>query len=170
MKKLAVAVVFAAVLGLVIMSCGGGLKGTVWVGEYGVKDVPAFGYSFTKPEMKFQMITFDGKANRVTVQTGQDEYLVQNKEYEVKGKNLTIYKDELKSIKELDKKYPGTGVIDTQSIKGEIDKDTLKIGKTEFKKVKKDEADNLYQATLSEFQSKQDEFKKKAAEYNSKFK
>jgi len=163
--------VLAAIITAVFLTAcgGGGLKGTVWVGDYGVKDVPAFGYSFTKPEMTFQMVVFDGKTGKVTVQTGIDDYLVQDKEYELKGKKLLIYKESIEKAKKLEKQYPGMG-LDSATIKGELDKDILKIGKVEFKKMKKDEADNLYQATLSEFQTKQDEFAKKVAEYNSKFK
>jgi len=176
MKKLAVTIVFATVLAVVIMSCGGGgLKGTRWVGEYGVKDVPAFGYSFPKPQITFQRIIFDDKANKVSIQTSPENFFqtpgglaVENREYEIKGKEVYIYLDDMAKVKDIIKKQPVYTDLYVQKL--EIGQDVLKIGKVEFKKMKKDEADNLYQATLTEFQTKQDEFQKKAAEYNSKFK
>lgn len=169
MKRLVQAMIGAMVCAVLLAACGGGgLRGTVWVGKYSVEKVNTVYSKHPKPVLNFNMATFDGKNDTVTVQTGLDQYLVKDKEYEVQGKTLIIYKEEtMKTAKAQEKQYPGS--LEYNVVKGEIGKGTLKIGQVEFEKMKKSEAEKLYASVLAEYNEKDEEWKKNVKEENSKY-
>jgi major membrane immunogen (membrane-anchored lipoprotein) len=166
MKKIAVVLAFA--LAVLFMSCGGSnLKGTVWVGKKGVEMKASMG--FQKPELTFNMMEFDGKEDRVSISTAPGKFLEKNREYIVEnGKELVIFTDDKKDVMEFKKKDPA--VYEAYTLKGTLAKDTITVGKAEFKKATRDEADKMLKELTDDFNTKQAAYEAEVDAYESKFK
>jgi hypothetical protein len=169
MRKAVLGMAIAVIFTLVLSGCGGsgGLKGTVWLGSTGIDYQYTMGFS--SPYLTFNAVEFDEKEAKISIRTGDSSYLLAKKEYSVeKGKELIIYKDEMKKVLDVKKKQPA--YYDQFIIKGEVDKDTLKIGRVEYKKSTKAEADKILEDLRKQYKEAREELQKEIDAENARYK
>lgn len=188
-NRLSIVFVCVAMM-IMLVSCGKGsakakavnLKATIWLEDYGVRDVYRPMAGRTQPQIYYNFIIFDDEGATMGIRDDYGEYEeIFNKEFEIDKDNVfTIYLYPKADVLPIKEKQPAEwlSMKDDLIITGQFQDDTItlpskrrdKDGKREFKKTSQEEFQEILTKIKAEFDEKDAEYSKAMEEYRSMFK